>query len=477
MSTTVSYKGSNIATVNNNTKVLNTAGKYLEGDITLVDVSSGGGITPTGTLQITENGTYDVTSYASAEVSVSGGGGSTRTTIVPEQTANYSDRYNQINFVAPLVVGEVYIYTIDGVESQSMAFDNYGSVAIGSPETTIGFEYANGTMYLSIADSSLRGTHTVKVEQESSGGGGGMSTETIIPSQSIDCSTSLGSDVYGGYIQSYTEYIENEEEYIVTFDGTEYFARGHYRSSSILVVGDYYLTAGTSYNEFPFCIILQGGSLFYLAVQGTGTHTLKVDKILSYSGGGGSSATLITKSITANGTYSAEDDSADGYSEVTVNVAGGASNIVTGTFKGTTTGAAMDVNLNYSGSGYPIAVMIFPSNVNESTFQSTIQRYAVRDCMLEKYAKATSPSYSGTGDADSCAIVEKYKSSASNAGSYSNGGSTNVTAKLYADEAAGNTLQTLVKIRSNKKLSVYIASSSYGFMANIEYSYVVIYSS
>lgn len=34
-------------------------------------------------------------------------------------------------------------------------------------------------------------------------------------------------------------------------------------------------------------------------------------------------ATLVTKSITANGTYSAEDDDADGYSEVTVNVSGG----------------------------------------------------------------------------------------------------------------------------------------------------------
>lgn len=38
-----------------------------------------------------------------------------------------------------------------------------------------------------------------------------------------------------------------------------------------------------------------------------------------YENGGGS-ATLITKNITANGTYSASDDSADGYSEVTVNV-------------------------------------------------------------------------------------------------------------------------------------------------------------
>lgn len=38
------------------------------------------------------------------------------------------------------------------------------------------------------------------------------------------------------------------------------------------------------------------------------------------SGGGGSEPTLITKNITANDTYNASDDNADGYSSVTVNV-------------------------------------------------------------------------------------------------------------------------------------------------------------
>lgn len=42
MSTTVSYKGNTIATVDNDTATLTTAGKYLEADIILTDTSSGG---------------------------------------------------------------------------------------------------------------------------------------------------------------------------------------------------------------------------------------------------------------------------------------------------------------------------------------------------------------------------------------------------------------------------------------------------
>lgn len=59
------------------------------------------------------------------------------------------------------------------------------------------------------------------------------------------------------------------------------------------------------------------GKIFYAADGTTTTGTA--------SGGGG---TLITKSITENGTYSAQDDNADGYSQVTVNVSGGGSESV-----------------------------------------------------------------------------------------------------------------------------------------------------
>lgn len=50
-----------------------------------------------------------------------------------------------------------------------------------------------------------------------------------------------------------------------------------------------------------------------------------MSNIIKLGGGGGSSPVLVTKSITANGTYNASSDNADGYSSVTVNVAGGGS--------------------------------------------------------------------------------------------------------------------------------------------------------
>lgn len=70
MSTTVSYKGNNIATVSNTTKTLTTQGKYLEADIILTDVSSSAptlqsksvSITPSETAQsqtVTPDSGYD----------------------------------------------------------------------------------------------------------------------------------------------------------------------------------------------------------------------------------------------------------------------------------------------------------------------------------------------------------------------------------------------------------------------------------
>ena len=69
MGVTIGYKGNTIATMSaQGTKTLQTAGKYCEDDITVGYVPDGA--TPSGSINITQNGTVDVTNYASAVVAV-----------------------------------------------------------------------------------------------------------------------------------------------------------------------------------------------------------------------------------------------------------------------------------------------------------------------------------------------------------------------------------------------------------------------
>lgn len=193
------------------------------------------------------------------------------------------------------------------------------------------------------------------------------------------------------------------------------------------------------------------------------------------SGGGG--VTVESLSVTQNGTYTAPTGKA--YSPVTVNVSGGggASNIVTGTFKGATTGAAMDISLPYTGSGYPIAVMIFPSMADLNTFASLVQRYAIREFFMEKTNRAV-PDYAVSSASKNYGIPAAiYKNSASDPNIYAvRGASTSSSVRTYQDAGAEASANLAARLRSNTKLSVYIASTSYGFAANIEYTYYVIYS-
>lgn len=60
MATTVSYKGSTIATITNQTKTLTTSGKWMEGDVVITDSGSGGVDVPVFTVIYDAN--YGVTS-------------------------------------------------------------------------------------------------------------------------------------------------------------------------------------------------------------------------------------------------------------------------------------------------------------------------------------------------------------------------------------------------------------------------------
>lgn len=155
---------------------------------------------------------------------------------------------------------------------------------------------------------------------------------------------------------------------------------------------------------------------------------------------------------------------------------GGASNIVTGTFKGTTTGAAMDVTLNYTGSGYPIALVIYPKGgiYGNSSFSTLVQRYSCAMFSLSKEYSDTPASYNNTSRADEYVVLTRYKNSSSSSTSYTQ---TSGIASTANDTNATSTATNIVKFRNKAKMSVFIANSSHGFAANIEYTYHVIYSS
>lgn len=211
-----------------------------------------------------------------------------------------------------------------------------------------------------------------------------------------------------------------------------------------------------------------------------GNQYPNVPSVLIPKTGGGGNAIFADPSVVtavaadvASGKYFL--DSSGVLTQGTASGGGGASNAVTGTFKGTTTGAAMDITLNYSGSGYPIAVLIYPSEGTyngSGSFYNLIQRYAYNTFLLVKSNLNTAPTYTGTSQA---LALGRYKSSTSNSTSHNNVGNSNTAAYNDADATSGN--YSVVRIRSKTKMSVFIASTSYGFAANIDYTYWVLYSS
>ena len=189
--------------------------------------------------------------------------------------------------------------------------------------------------------------------------------------------------------------------------------------------------------------------------------------------------TSVANAIRTKGETSAQlEFPADFVSAIAAIRTGGAFNVVAGTFEGTTADTAMDITLNYSGTGYPIAVFIFPSEGSDKyngDFANLVQRYVYGLYTLIKSDTSITPDYSSSSGINMVHIYGRYKNSTTSAGTYSA-----ATAGFYGlmdEPASDDAKEKVVKLRSKTKMSVYIAGDSYGFADNIEYTYCVLYSS
>lgn len=160
---------------------------------------------------------------------------------------------------------------------------------------------------------------------------------------------------------------------------------------------------------------------------------------------------------------------------------GGATNIVQGSFTGTTSGV-LSVDLPYTGTGYPIAIGIYVSGGpynSSSSFYSLVQQYAVAHYQAIKANMNMTPVYAGKDQQiDGFSCVCRYKSSSTSATSY-----TQSASNAYVVCGGGNPSTTnyfqVVRMPSNKRMKVLISSGagSVGFVQNLTYNYYVIYSS
>lgn len=332
MSSTITYKGNTLTTVNNQTRVLNTRGTWLEDDITIVDVTSS---------------------------SVSGSA----------------------------------ISVVDTTDSKGGTVRTITSVDI-SDTTAVASDVAQGKYFYTANGTKTAGTAT--------GGGSVASWETL-----YDNSTTISSGDPNWATLVYNEPFSANETYRITWgtNGTQYICQTAASPDSRVYdgyfIGNPSLTGQYTDTGEPFFMYRASATQLNIVTnQSAGTIYIKIEKQVSSSG-----ATLITKTITINGTYDADDDSADGFSSVTVNVP--SANLTTktittnGTYRASTDNVDgySEITVNVSGGGGGSS----GNDSYETVFFGTVVTYANRlfnISELADYYPAEGETYRITIDGD-----------------------------------------------------------------------------
>lgn len=213
------------------------------------------------------------------------------------------------------------------------------NVTVGDVADGVSFYTNDGIKRIGSLDRTMNvDIDTANVDDETLivvGGGslptGGYTLTNIVPSQTITATTTV-ENAYMASIPTYTDVLELGEAYLVTYDNDKYVLWCYEGWSQEYLIGDNQIVDSTYIGRLtsPFTIDygVVDDELIFIS-RDTTAHTIQVDKITFID----PTATLISKTITQNGTYNASDDNADGYSSVTVNVSSSGPKVETGTLQ------------------------------------------------------------------------------------------------------------------------------------------------
>lgn len=195
--------------------------------------------------------------------------------------------------------------TVFGVDYTNVT----GIKAKGTGNGTLTYIRPSGTKSISANGTGIDVTEYAAVNVSVSGGGGGYTRTEVVPSQTVTPDSNRTAS-----FTTTTPFVDGEY-YVVTFDGTEYVVTSETLWTDNVILGDAQVVWQTSDVLYPFALITTANDSEGYFVS-TSAHTIKVE-LLEFTG---DATILSSKSITANGTYSASSDNADGYASVTVSV-------------------------------------------------------------------------------------------------------------------------------------------------------------
>jgi len=183
-----------------------------------------------------------------------------------------------------------------------------------------------------------------------------------------------------------------------------------------------------------------------------------------------------SQEITQNDTY---DVSA--LAQVVVNVSGGgggASNVISGSFKLTNTGWTQ-IDIPYTGSGHPIAVHIQTKDGEQS--QSVAQKsrkLGIVSYDIFRFDSTLTPTYNGIGSENANRLFWAYKSAENPANTTNT--SVNTTSAFKDESPSSSGAAYAIRIISDTAMRLRTYDDtvpSYCFIKDMEYIFTVIYSS